>query len=101
LDDLLAFQVENQPKKIKPFHNRLVKYRTYIFPFLYYEEVSPDNNGSERAIRNAKVKMKISGMFITLGSAMGFAVLRSVIDTSIKNKANILHILRLTAKLPT
>lgn len=101
LDDLLAFQVENQPKKIKPFHNRLAKYRTYLFPFLYYEQVSPDNNGSERAIRNAKVKMKISGMFITLGSAMDFAVLRSVIDTSIKNKANILHILRLTAKLPT
>ncbi len=40
-------------------------------------------------------------MFIALGSAMDFAVLRSVIDTSIKNKTNILHILRLIANFPS
>lgn len=31
--------------------------------FLKYPDVPPDNNGSERAIRNIKVQQKISGQF--------------------------------------
>jgi len=48
------------------FQNRLVKYRQHIFTFLYYQEVPPDNNGSEREICNIKVKQKVSGQFKSL-----------------------------------
>lgn len=71
--------------------NRLIKYRQHIFTFLYYHQVPPDNNGSERAIRNVKVKQKISGQFKSLKGAENFAVLRSIIDTAIKNNLNPLH----------
>ena len=37
--------------------------RQNLFTFLFLPEVPPDNNGSERAIRNVKVKQKISGQF--------------------------------------
>jgi transposase len=71
--------------------NRLVKYRQHIFTFLYYHQVPPDNNGSERAIRNVKVKQKISGQFKSFNGAESFAILRSIIDTAIKNNLNPLH----------
>ena len=63
--------------------------------------VSPDNNGSERAIRNIKVKQKISGQFKTLENANLFAILRSVIDTTIKNGNNVLNALHLIATFGT
>lgn len=75
------------------FQNRLIKYRQHIFTFLYYHEVPPDNNGSERAIRNVKVKQKISGQFKSLVGAQNFAILRSVIDTAIKNKLKPLNVI--------
>lgn len=59
--------------------------------FLYHHNVSPDNNSSEQAIRNAKVKIKISGGFKSLQHS--YAILRSVIDNAIKNKKNVLNIL--------
>jgi transposase len=70
------------------FQNRMIKYRQHIFTFLYYHQVPPDNNGSERAIRNVKVKQKISGQFRSFSGAENFAILRSVIDTAIKNNQN-------------
>ena len=33
--------------------------RQYLFTYLFLEQVPPDNNASERAIRNAKVKKNI------------------------------------------
>jgi hypothetical protein len=35
-------------------HKRITKYKGYLFNFLNYPDVPPDNNGSERAIRNVK-----------------------------------------------
>ena len=99
LEGLLAYQIDKQPPKIKPFHKRLLKNRDYLFPFLYQREVPPDNNASERAIRNVKVKQKISGQFINHNNARDFAIIRSVIDTAIKNGANVFNSLKLIAKL--
>ncbi len=59
----------------------------------YHLEVLPDNNGSERAIRNVKVKMKISNQFKTIDFANNYAVIRSVIDTSLKNSQNVFDML--------
>ena len=101
LDELLADDLENQEVKVKTFHKRLLKYKFFLLTFLYQEGVSPDNNASERAIRNVKVKLKISGQFITLNSAMDFSVLRSLIDTCVKNGANIFNALKETALFPS
>jgi transposase len=75
------------------FQKRLAKYRDHVFPFLYHPDVPPDNNGSERAIRNVKVKQKISGQFKILNAAENFAILRSIIDTAIKNNQNVVEAL--------
>jgi len=56
----------------------MVKCRDYIFTFLHMPQVPPDNNSSERAIRNIKVKQKISDQFKSPNGAFIFAVLRSV-----------------------
>ena len=40
-----------------------MKWQDHIFTFLFKPEVPFDNNGSERAIRNVKVKQKVSGGF--------------------------------------
>jgi hypothetical protein len=63
--------------------------------FLYYPEVPPDNNGSERAIRNIKVKQKVSGYFKSYTGAEIFAINRSIIDTIIKSGNNVLEGLNL------
>ena len=51
----------------------------------------PDNNASERAIRNVKVKQKVSGQFKSFDGAVHFAMLTSIIDTAIKNDVNIVE----------
>lgn len=66
----------------------LTKSRDKIFTFLLHPNIPPDNNGSERAIRNVKVKLKVSGQFKTFQGAQDYAVLRSVIDTSRKRGLN-------------
>lgn len=99
LTQLLESDFEQHPKLLKTFHKRLLKNRDSIFPFLYHAEVHSDNNASERAIRNIKVKQKVSGQFNNQVTASQFAVLRSIIDTSIKNKTNIFENLTLVAKL--
>lgn len=98
LNDLLVICVD---KEIYPntatFQNSMLKYRNYLLPCLYNLDIPPDNNGSERAIRNIKVKQKISGQFKS--GQQAFCVIRSVIDTLIKREIEILsqlwHICRL------
>ena len=93
LDGLLHESIDKKHTLAISLQNRLVKYRAHIMTFLYYHHVPPDNNGSERAIRNVKVKQKISGQFKSFAGAESFAILRSVIDTAIKNNLNPLQAL--------
>lgn len=97
MDELLKEQL-NQAKAPKTviFHNSMCDYRNYLFPFLYEKDIPPDNNGSERGIRNIKVKMKISGQFKTGHDT--FAKLRSVIDTCIKRNLPVLQAMQQIAK---
>ena len=100
LDELLHTDLADKHKKVRTFIKRLNKNHDAILTFLYYPKVPPDNNGSERAIRNAKVKMKVSSQFRAFAGAHRFAVLRSVIDTTIKNSQNVLEALCLLSKIP-
>ena len=75
----------------KNFRKRMVQYWNYILTFLNHQHVPPDNNGSERAIGNVKVKLKVSGQFKTHKGSEYFAMIRSVIDTAIKQNQDPLH----------
>lgn len=82
--DSFSFTMQKQMKKVEH----------YLFTFLYFKEVPPDNNSSERAIRNAKVKQKVSGMFKAFNGMNCFAILRSIIDTGIKRGLDALAVLQ-------
>ncbi len=93
LTELLEIDYSGKHKKLRAFIKRLIKNRGSILTFLYHLEVPPDNNGSERSIRNAKVKMKISNQFKLFDFANHYAIIRSVIDTTIKNSKNVFEAL--------
>jgi len=97
LDNLLSETLEPNHKEMIAFQKRITKYRDYVFTFLYHPDVPPDNNGSERAIQNVKVKQKISGQFKILRAAENFAIRRSIIDTAIKNNQNVVEALNVIA----
>lgn len=89
LDELLQQTLNPKYEKLITFKNRLTQYRKHLFQFLYQYDVPPDNNASERAVRTFKVKQKVSGLFRSSNGAKAFAVIRSVIDTAIKNSQNV------------
>jgi transposase len=101
LDLALLENLEIDPEKYKQsitFFKAMSKLRHALFPFLYDPRVTFDNNGSERAIRNVKLKMKISGQFKSLHQE--FAVIRSVIDSAIKNGQSVFHAIQAMVELP-
>ena len=55
---LLSVLLEKPPdrkmKELDNFYKRMCRERRYIFTFLFIQEVQPDNNASELAIRNVK-----------------------------------------------
>jgi len=85
-------------KELYTFYKRMIREKQHIFTFLFIENVPPDNNASESATHNVKVKQKISGQLKEGQAAQNFAKIRSVIDTTIKNGLNVLEALALIAK---
>ena len=77
---------------IRRLRKRLVKNFDAVFCFLKYNEVPFDNNGSERAIRNVKVKQKVSTGYRSNSGAQDFAIIRSVYDTLKKQGKDIMDI---------
>lgn len=93
LKKYVEMPLENAGEKVIKFQKRLRKHLESLTTFLHQLHIPPDNNGSERAIRNVKVKLKVSGQFKTEKGADIFAVLRSVIDTLIKNDKDVFQAL--------
>ena len=91
LDELLKVDYTGFHSREQAFVKRLIKHRNSIFTFLECPDVPPDNNASERAIRNVKVKTKVSGQFRNKDGkgADRYAKIRSVIDTTNKNGQDI------------
>lgn len=96
---LINQTLPSEVSKIFPFQKRLKKRRDQIFNFLFYPDVPYDNNGSERAIRNIKVKQKVSGSFRSERGSEIFAILRSVLDTTIKKGGNPFETIRFAVNL--
>jgi hypothetical protein len=69
---------------------RLIKHQDWIFTFMAYPDVPPDNNSSERAIKAAKLKDKVSGGFRSELGASRFAQLLSLTQTLRKQHLPIL-----------
>jgi len=82
-DFLLNNPPNQKQKEFYTFYKRMLREREHIFIFLFIENVPPDNKASERAIRNVKVKQKISGQFKVEQAAQNFAILRSIIDINL------------------
>jgi transposase len=101
LDELLRLTLNENHSKARTLQKNLLKHKQYVLYFLYDPKVPADNNGAERAIRNIKVKQKISGQFKSEEGANNFATLRSIIDTTIKSGQNVLNALSSIAKLGT
>jgi len=89
LEYLLNNPPDKEHKKLYTFYKRMCRERQHLFTFLFIEDVPPDNNAPERAIRN---------VFKIEQAAQNFAMIRSVIDTTIKNGLNVLDSLTLIAK---
>ena len=76
--------ISKKEKKSRTLQKKLKKNIESIFLFLFHSYIPPDNNGSERAIRNIKVKQKVSGFFKSVQGAKDYVVIRSIIDTATK-----------------
>jgi transposase len=86
-------QFVHQPvtgKEATRLQKRFIKHEDKILYFMTTPDIPPDNNGSERAIRNAKVKQKVSGGYRSHRGAERQAVLLSVIETAKKQGLNVL-----------
>ncbi|SFF20505.1 Transposase IS66 family protein [Flavobacterium xueshanense] len=68
LEVLLENPLPENQKILRAFHKRMIKHKEYILTFLHLFHVPFDNNASERAIRNVKVKQKVSGQFKTMSN---------------------------------
>jgi transposase len=84
INALLHEFIPDREIKTKTLQKKLRKHAISIFLFLFHPDIPPDNNGSERAIRNIKVKQKISGFFKSVQGVKDYVIIRSIIDTTIK-----------------
>lgn len=98
LQDLLDEPIEPRYKELLSFQKRMVRYKRHLFTFLKEPAVPSHNNDSEQAIRNVKVKQKVSGQFKSMLAAENFAILRSIIETAIKNNQQVMPALNVIAQ---
>ncbi len=80
----------NQKEGMK-LYKRVLKHRDSILTFMNHSDVPADNNGAERAIRNAKIHQKISGCFRNADAAQRYAVILSWIETAKKQGISTLN----------
>jgi len=89
---LLAMPVTQ--KEERRLQKRLIKHQDWIFTFMSYPDVPPDNNSSERAIKAIKLKDKVSAGFRSKPGASRFAGLLSLTQTLRKQHLPILACLK-------
>jgi len=75
---------QTKQSKSRNLLERFIRYRAEITRFTKDFAVPFTNNQAERDIRNAKVKMKVSGGFRSDDGAKNFAKISSVISTAAK-----------------
>jgi len=96
LDQLLAATIPD--KAVETFRKSMVKNRNRLLYFLYELAVPFHNNDSEKAIRHAKIKLNVSLQFRSETGASCYAIIRSIVDTCIKQKRTIAEAFEAMAK---
>lgn len=97
---ILSDNHRREHKKVTSLLKKLNHYSNHIFEFLYNENVPPDNNGSERAIRNVKVKQKVSTMYKSELGINNYAIIRSVFLTCTKGNIPVLQVCKIINPYP-
>lgn len=93
LDKLLDLMpIKKESHKI---WKRLRKHKDKLLTFLVHPDIPATNNGSERAIRNAKIHRKISGCFRGANAPQRHSILLSVIETAKKHGYSLIDSCRL------
>lgn len=69
-------------------------HRTKLFVFLERDDVPPDNNGSERAVRTTVVHRKVTGCFRSDWGADNYSTIMTVIETAKKRGQGLLDTVR-------
>jgi len=89
LDEFINQKLANKDEL--RLQKRINKHREEIFFFMKYPTIPFHNNDSEKAIRNGKVKQKISGGFRSKEGADRYSILLSVIETCKKQGMNVFY----------
>ena len=96
-EKLLDEPLDKLDIEFRRLQNSLRKWKDAVFTFLYNKKVPSDNNGSEREVRKAKIKMKVSQCFRSFKGAEAFDVLHSLMDTAKKNGQSAFNVIRAIA----
>ena len=104
LDELLArppvyTNEDGKDTELDKLKSGIKKHRDHIFTFLTNPAVPPTNNDSEKALRPAKTKLKVSGCFRSETGVENYATVASVIQTAVKNGQNPFEVLQVIATL--
>lgn len=83
--ELLGRNLSSLHSEFEKLRKGIAKWEEYLFTFLTVGGVAPDNNASERAIRNIKTKQKVSGCFRTNDGADIYMMVKSIMETANKN----------------
>lgn len=87
LDDLL--QQRARGPQAQRLRDRYRLHRQSLLVFLHVPGVPPDNNASERALRNSVIHRKVMGSFRSQQGADAHATVASVVDTARKQGEDI------------
>ncbi len=79
---------KEEKEKAKRLQERISEYREELLTCLKYDNVLPQNNRAERALRNQVVMRKIFGGSRSLDGAKAHEVNTTIIDTKLKLKEN-------------
>jgi transposase len=77
-------------------HKMFKKIRAHLFVFVTNREVSPTNNGSERAVRPCTVYRKVTNGFRAEWAAELYADVRSAVETGRRRSVRAIDAIRLT-----
>ncbi len=84
MKDFNSYYGTDERRLIKRLENYKDNYLLWVLRF----DIPFSNNLSERSLRNAKTKMKVSGQFSNIQNAEYFARIKSYIETCKSNDIN-------------
>jgi transposase len=94
LDQIMAL-IPSAPAGVE-LHRVFRKIRAHLFVFVTNREVSPTNNGSERAVRPCTIYRKVTNGFRAEWAAELYADVRGVVETGRRRSLRAIDAIRLT-----